>query len=330
MDKKKILLCLTALLPLAGIAVALFTGRYDISVSEIVEILLKGYTNLTIKETLVWEIRLPRALLGVIAGAGLAGAGAALQGLFHNPLVDSNLLGVSSGAGFGAALAIVLFNGTAPIYFFSIFFSIVAVVLCGLIAGIYKRTDKVTIVLAGVIIATIFSALISFLKHVADPYDQLPSLIFWLMGSLARADYNSLLFASIPILIGTGGLFAIRWRINIVSLGDRDAAALGINTGLTKSLIILFSTMATAGAVSVCGIIGWIGLIVPHIGRMIFGNDNRVLIPVSIFFGGFFLIFIDSVGRVITGSELPLNILISLIGGPFYIWLLKKTRGGKW
>ncbi len=330
MDRKKILIALTALLPLAGIMIALFTGRYGISVGEVIDILAGGYSNTTIKETLIWEIRLPRALLGVIAGAGLAGAGAALQGLFHNPLVDSNLLGVSSGAGFGAALAIVLFSSTAPIYFFSVFFSIVAVVLCALIAGIYKRTDKVTIVLAGVIISTIFSALISFLKHVADPYDQLPSLIFWLMGSLARADYNSLLFASIPIITGLTGLIAIRWRLNIVSLGDKDAAALGVNTGFTKALIIVFSTMATAGAVSVCGIIGWIGLIVPHIGRMVFGNDNRILMPVSILFGGFFLIFIDSVGRVITGSELPLNILISLIGGPFYIWLLKQTRGGKW
>jgi len=330
MSRKKILLILMAVLPIIGVLIALFTGRYGISVREVVDILAGGYSNTSIKETLIWEIRLPRALLGVMAGAGLAGAGAALQGLFHNPLVDSNLLGVSSGAGFGAALAIVLFNGTVPVYFFSIFFSIIAVALCALIARIYKSTDKVTIVLAGVIISTIFSALISFLKHVADPYDQLPSLVFWLMGSLARADYSSLLFAAFPIVIGLAGLIAIRWRINIISLGDKDAATLGIHTGFTKAFIILFSTMATAGAVSVCGIIGWIGLVVPHIGRMIFGNDNRILIPASILFGGFFLIFIDSVGRMITGSELPLNILISLIGGPFYIWLLKKTRGGRW
>ena len=178
--------------------------------------------------------------------------------------------------------------------------------------------------------SSVFSALISFLKYVADPYDQLPTIVFWLMGSLANADYHEIAVSLLPITIGVLGLLALRWRINVLSLGDKEARALGLNIRVYRVAVVIFTTLATAGAVSVSGIIGWIGLVIPHIGRMVVGNDNRYLIPASMSIGACFMILIDNIGRMITGSELPLSILTALVGGPFYVYLLRRTKGGGW
>ncbi len=322
-------------MPLIFMFSSLFIGRYPISFSAIMKVLYMKISGVDFNipdvfVSVIWDIRVPRAILGALVGGSLAISGAALQGLFHNPLVDSGILGVSSGAGFGAALAIVLFNNVFLIYIFSFGFSILAVFMSYMIGRIYKTAPNVMLVLGGVVVSSVFSALISFLKYVADPYNQLPTIVFWLMGSLAAADYGDVLIAAIPILIGTTGLIAIRWRINVLSMGDKEARSLGINTTVNKGIIIVCTTLATAGAVSVCGIIGWVGLVIPHIGRMIVGNDNKILIPVSLSLGACFLILIDNISRIITGSELPLSILTALIGGPFYIYLLKKTKGGSW
>ncbi len=315
--------------------VSLLVGRYPVSITTVIEVLWCRMTFqpcqvADIYQTVVWDIRLPRIILGAMVGGCLAISGAAFQGLFRNPLVSSSILGVSSGAGFGAALAIILFNQVAATYTFAFGFGILAVVLSYLIGRVYNATPTIMLVLGGVIVSSVFSALISLLKYLADPMDQLPAIVFWLMGSLASARFSNILVAGIPMLIGTAGLIAVRWRINVLSMGDREAHTLGINTSLNKGILIACATLATAGAVCVSGIIGWVGLVIPHIGRMLVGNDNRVLIPVSFALGASFLVIVDDLGRLLTGAEIPLGILTALVGGPFFVYLLKKTKGGGW
>lgn len=333
--KQKTIYLVLIVLPIIIIFFSLFVGRYPLSISEVINVLYGQVTGITddisaIVETVIIQIRLPRAVLGALVGGSLAISGAALQGLFRNPLVDSGILGVSSGAGFGAALSIILFNNIFMTYFLSFSFGIIAVFLSYFIGRVYKKTPGIMLVLGGVIVSSVFTALLSFLKYIADPLDELPEIVFWLMGSLATASYNDILIASFPIALGVIGLLSIKWRINVLSMGDKEAQSLGINTKLNKAVVIICSTIATTGAVCVSGTIGWIGLVIPHIGRMLVGNDNKLLIPASFSLGAFFLILIDNIGRVISASELPLSILSALVGGPFFVYLLKKTRGGDW
>jgi iron complex transport system permease protein len=279
----------------------------------------------------IWDIRLPRAILGAMVGASLAVSGASFQGMFRNPLVSSGILGVSSGAGFGASLAIVLFQGQPVyVYLFAFGFGLLAVFLAYLIGFTYKSTPTIMLVLGGVIVGAIFSSLISLVKYMADPYEQLPSIVFWLMGSLASARFSEILVSLIPMAAGVTGLFAMRWRLNVLSMGDQEAQSLGVNIFVTKGLAILFATIATAGAVCVSGIIGWVGLVIPHIGRMIVGNNNVYLVPVSMSIGAAYLVLVDNLARTLTSSEIPLGILTSLIGAPFFVYLLKKTKGRDW
>lgn len=333
--KKKVIFLILLLCPLGFIFLSLFVGRYPIPFSVAARLLwcklIFNDCNLPdMYKTIIWDIRLPRALLGALVGGSLAVSGAAFQGLFRNPLVSSGILGVSSGAGFGAALAILLFNSTANIYIFAFGFGGLAVLLSYMIGRIYNITPTITLVLGGVIVSSVFSSLLSFIKYVADPYDQLPAIVFWLMGSLASASYKDITVAGIPMILGIVGLLAVRWQINVLSMGDREARSLGLNTTLSKCLVIACATLATAGAVCVSGIIGWVGLVIPHIGRMLVGNDNRVLIPVSLSLGACFLILVDNIGRILTGSEMPLGILTALVGGPFFVYLLKQTKGKGW
>jgi len=335
MTRKRLILAILILGPLALIFISLFIGRYPVNVMGVVKVLAWKLAGISSDfpsefESIVWDIRLPRAVLGAMVGGALSISGAAFQGLFRNPLVNSGILGVSSGAGFGAALAILLFSSIAYTYVFAFGFGTLAVFLSYSIGRVYKTTPIIMLVLGGVVVSSIFSALLSFAKYVADPYNQLPTIVFWLMGSLASPRYRDITLAGIPMLIGVTGLFAVRWRINVLSMGDKEARTLGINTSLTKVIIIICATLATAGAVCVSGIIGWVGLVMPHIGRMLVGNDNKVLIPASLSLGACFLIVVDNVGRVISGSEIPLGILTALVGGPFFVYLLKKTKGGGW
>jgi iron complex transport system permease protein len=186
------------------------------------------------------------------------------------------------------------------------------------------------LVLGGVIVSSVFSALISFAKYVADPYEQLPTIVFWLMGSLASARIEDIAIAGIPMILGMLGILAVRWQVNVLSMGDKEARTLGVNTRLIRGIIIVSATLATAGAVCISGVIGWIGLVIPHISRMLAGNDNKILLPLSVSLGACFLILVDNLGRIITGSEIPLGILTALVGGPFFVYLLKKTKGGGW
>jgi len=321
--------------PFLIILVSLLIGRYPVDMATVLNILGCRLTMQPcyiedIYQTVVWDIRLPRAILGAMVGGCLAISGAAFQGLFRNPLVSSGILGVSSGAGFGAALAIILFHKVAAIYTFAFAFGILAVILSYLISKVYNGTPTIMLVLGGVIVSSVFSALLSLAKYLADPMNELPAIVFWLMGSLASARYSDIMIAGIPMLIGVAGLILVRWRINVLSMGDREAHSLGLNITINKGVVIACATLATAGAVCVSGIIGWVGLVIPHIGRMLVGNDNRVLIPVSFSLGATFLVIVDDFGRMLTGSEIPLGILTAILGGPFFVYLLKKTKGGGW
>ncbi len=319
--------------PLVLVFISVFLGRYPISVAEIFTLLLSPFTGHHIDAThlsVILYVRLPRVLLGAMVGGSLAVSGAAFQGLFRNPLVSSGMLGVSSGAGFGAALALILFKDFFYVYPFAFGFGLLAVFLCFFIGRMTASTQSITLVLGGVIVGSIFSALISFLKYVADPFDELPAIVFWLMGSLSRAEYSQILTAGIPMALGSGGLMVIRWRLNVLAMGDKEAHALGIRVNIDRIFIIACATLATAGAVCVSGVIGWVGLVVPHMGRMIIGNNNRDLIPVTFSMGATFLVLVDDISRLITSSEMPLGILTALIGGPFFIYLLKQTKGREW
>lgn len=317
------------LLPLLCIAAALLAGRYSISLNDIVKTVFNPSQATLENFRVIWYLRLPRSVAAAMCGAALAVSGAAFQGVFRNPLVNSGLLGVSNGAGFGACVAIIFLGGGIYTYALSFAFALLAVMLSYFSGRVCKATTSVTLILGGVIVSSFFSALISIMKYMADPYSQLPSITFWFMGSFADINYTHL-YAFIPMTLGMLLIFLSRWRINVLSMGDKEAAALGVDVKKYKLLIIGGATLATASAVCISGTIGWVGLVVPHIGRMIVGNNNVKLIPVSISLGACFLTLMDILSRNIMTSEIPIGILCALIGTPFFVYLLKKTRGGGW
>lgn len=322
-------------LPLIFFIGTICVGRYSISIEAVFKSFWTALTgaDLGIDEktfTVVMEIRFQRGIQGLLVGASLAASGACFQSLFRNPLVSSGMLGVSNGAGFGAALSILLFNSMVMTSVFSFSFGILAVILAYLVGKVSGGTPTITLVLGGTIIQSIFSALLSLLKYVADPYSELPAITFWLMGSLASTKSTELVFSAIPMLVGIAGMLLFRWRLNVLSMGDREAKTLGLNVGLNKGIIVGFATLATAGAVCISGVIGWVGLVVPHMCRMIIGSDNKWLIPASISIGACFTVFVDTLCRTISGAEIPLGIVTAIVGGPFFIYLLKKTKGKNW
>jgi len=331
---KKVFLILMAIPFLLGF-VALLIGRYGVSGPEAFHALWAMMSGNPVEinsnaALIITEIRFPRIITGIAVGASLAVSGAAFQGLFCNPLVNSGILGVSAGAGFGAALSILIFGQGNATFLLAFLFGCVAVGMSYLVGRAYGNTSTIMLVLGGTVVSSIFGALISFLKYTADPFNQLPAITFWLMGSLASASREHLLLTLIPMVAGITGLYALRWRLNILSMGDMEAQSLGINVPLTKGAVVVCATLATAGAVCVSGIVGWIGLIIPHIARMIFGSDNKIVIPASISLGAGFMILVDTLSRSMTGSEIPLGIITAILGGPFFIYLLKKTKGGGW
>ena len=215
----------------------------------------------------------------------------------------------------------------AAIQLSALLFGILAIALAYFISRVYRSTPTLMLVLSGVVVGAIFSALISLIKYVADPYQKLPAIVFWLMGSLSAASTSDLIAAAPPILLGSLGLLLVRWRINILSLGDEEARSLGVRTDLLKGIIIACATLVTAVGVSVSGIIGWVGLVIPHVGRMLVGPDHRVLLPASVALGAGYLVLIDDLARTITTAEIPLGILTALVGAPFFAYLLRRTKG---
>lgn len=316
------------ILPIFLFFLAFLLGRYPISPIEVVSTILSPIipqlsTSQTIS-TIVFDIRLPRIIAAMVVGAALAMAGVAFQGIFKNPLVSSDLLGVSNGAGFGAAIAILMSASSAIIQVMAFLFGIISVAMTYLISKAYRAGGILVLVLSGVAISAFFNALISGVKFIADPDDKLPEIVYWLMGSIATVTVEDLLMIFIPILIGGVILFLLRWRMNLLAMGDEEAQSLGLNPSRTRLLIIVGCTLLTSAAVSISGIIGWIGLVIPHMARMIVGSDNKILLPASLSLGASFLLLIDTVSRVALTIEIPIGILTAIIGVPVFLYLLRK------
>ena len=322
------------LLPVVLFLVSLTLGRYPISTGEVVRVLLSPvFTGIAadipeIAQRLILQIRLPRILAALLIGASFGATGTAFQAIFKNPLVDSNILGVTSGAGFGAALGILLMGSPFEIQLLAFGFGLAAVSLSFFGSRLYKATPLLVLTLMGILVGSLFNSLTSLLKYVADPLNTLPAITFWLLGSLTSITWNNIPGLALVTLIGLVFLWLVRWRLNILSLGDQEAQSLGVNPVFMKMMIILFATFMTAVAVSVSGVIGWVGLVIPHAGRLIIGPDHKQLLPVSIGLGAAFMIVIDNIARALLPGELPLGVLTGLVGVPLLIVLLRRNRTG--
>ncbi|OPZ60198.1 MAG: putative ABC transporter permease protein [Deltaproteobacteria bacterium ADurb.Bin510] len=306
--------------------VSLGLGRYQVSPPQVVEALFRPDGGLA--ATLIWQVRLPRVLLALMVGAGLGVAGAAFQGVFRNPLVAPDILGVAAGGGFGAALALLLGLSQALVQLSAFGFGLLAVSLTFLIARLDDRLSTFSLVLAGVIVGSFFAALISLLKYVADSYAKLPAIVFWLMGSLAGVRPAELGMSAPLILGGIVLLILLRWRFNLLSLGSETAQSLGLNTRRLYTVIVVCATLITAAIVAIAGVIGWVGLVVPHLCRLLLGADHRRLLPASALMGASFMLLVDDAARCLSSQEIPLGIVTALIGAPFFVYLLKR-RGGE-
>ncbi|AMD16719.1 ABC transporter permease [Methanobrevibacter sp. YE315] len=327
-SKEIISIVLLIFLPIILFFASFLLGRYPVSPIDVINtILCPIFPQLEVSPTIttiVYEIRLPRIIAAIVVGAALSMAGAAFQSIFKNPLVSPDLLGVSNGAGFGAALAILISGAGVVTQIFAFVFGIISVSITYLISRAYKAGGILILVLSGVAISAFFNSLISAIKFIADPDDKLPEIVYWLMGSLASVNLDKLIMILIPIIIGTIILMALRWHMNLLAMGDEEAQSLGLNPTRVRLLIIAGCTLLTSAAVSISGIIGWVGLVIPHMTRMIVGPDNRVLIPASLSLGASFLLLVDNISRALISIEIPIGILTAIIGVPIFLYLLKK------
>lgn len=322
--------CCWLLAVVAVLATSLMTGAFPLTPSQIWT-LIASPTSLHHSPQLAvvfWQIRLPRILAALLIGAGLSGAGAVYQGMFRNPLVSPDILGVSAGAGVGACLAILLELPMIAVQAMAFSGGLLIVTLVNLTARFARTHDAVlALVLTGIAWGTLSGAAISLIKTLADPYTQLPSITFWLLGGLSSVMPADLAGAGVGIVVGLLPLLLLRWRLNLLSLPDDEAQMLGINVRRLRAFAILCATLVTASAVSMAGIIGWIGLVVPHVSRLLVGSSYQRLLPATLFFGGLFLLCTDTLARAFSQAELPLGIITAFIGAPFFILLL--IRGQK-
>jgi iron complex transport system permease protein len=319
-------------LPIFVFILSLTLGRYHVSLGEIVTLFASklGLSHAVLPEnvsTVILNVRLPRIAAAMMIGAGLSMAGGAYQGMFRNPLVSPDILGASAGAGFGAALGIMLSKSVFITQILALGFGLAAVLVTYMLAGRLRRGDPTLfLVLTGILVGTVFTSLISILKVLADPYDKLPAITFWLMGSLAAVNRHDLLILAGPMVVGGLALILVRWHLNPLSFGEEEAQAMGAETGKLRVVVIGACTLITASAVSVAGIIGWVGLIIPHLARGMVGPDYSKLLPVSGVIGGVYLLLVDDLARLAGPLELPLGVLTALIGAPFFMFLLARTR----
>jgi iron complex transport system permease protein len=314
--------------------VALGVGQFPIGPVQIVEVLssrLLGWPSEVPDAiaTVILQVRLPRIAAALVVGAAFAAAGAAYQGLFRNPLVSPDILGVSAGAGLGAVFGIFLSLPVLGIQLLAFVFGIATVGLVYLVGSAVRGRDPVLVlVLAGVVLGTLAASMISLLKVLADPYDQLPAITFWLLGSLAATTPADVLGALPLVLLGLVPLHLLRWRMNLMALGDEEAEALGVNARRLRLLFIVAATLMTAAVVAISGIIGWVGLIMPHIARMLVGPNFDRLLPSAMLLGAGYLLIVDTLARTIAVTEVPLGILTACLGAPFFLWLLARGREG--
>jgi iron complex transport system permease protein len=319
----------------AALALALAVGPYPLHLADVTRTILRALGRATglpaPGEIAFGRVRLPRVVAGLVVGAALSGAGATYQTLFRNPLVSPDILGVATGAGLGAVVGILLSLPVAGIQALAFAGGLATVAVVYLIAAALRGHDRtLVLVLGGVVVGALAGACISLVKIMADPYDQLPAITFWLLGSLAGVKMSDLAVAAPLVVAGLVPLVLYRWRIGVLSLGDDEARALGVDVGRLRGLVIAAATLMTASVVAIAGVIGWIGLMMPHIARMLIGPNFARLLPASMLLGAAFMLIVDTAARSIARVETPLGILTAVIGAPFFLWLLargKKTWG---
>ena len=323
------------ILPLPVAVYAIGLGRYEIPPGKVVQALYEYAVTShqenfepTIEYNLVTRIRLPRIAAAMLIGASLGVTGAAFQGIFRNPLVDSNILGVTSGAGFGAALMLLLHAGPFYVQLAAFGFGMVAVLLAFFVSRLYYSAPLLVLTLVGILIGSFFGSLTSLLKYVADPLDTLPAITYWLLGGLTGVTRADIPMLMIVTLGGMGTLWLVRWRLNVLSLGDAEARALGLHPARLKLVIIACSTLMTAVAVSVGGVIGWVGLVIPHAARTMVGPDHQRLIPASMSMGAVFLLVIDTMSRTLWATEIPLGVFTGIVGVPLLLVVLRVNKTG--
>lgn len=304
-------------------------GKYPIDPVTLVKVLLAKGIDIPRSwpsqvETVLFNVRMPRVLMGSIIGGGVACAGAAYQGIFQNPMSSPDILGASNGAGFGAALGLYFSIGYKGVSICAFVFGLLAVSLVCLVGQKVKANPTLGLILAGIMVGSIFNAGVSFLKLVADPTNTLPAITYWLMGSLASIRVQDAVFAGPMILIGMVPIIFLRWRINVLTMGDEEARTLGVNAKYVRIGVIVCATLITSSAVSVSGMIGWVGLVIPHCARMIVGNDYRIMLPAAILLGSSFMLVVDNFARMLTTSEIPIGILTAFVGAPFFLYLILK------
>lgn len=309
------------------LAISLMLGRFSLSLREIWQLLLSRIMQVEASwqngaENVLFQIRLPRIAVAAMVGAALSVAGVAYQGMFRNPMVSPDILGASSGAGFGAALAILLGAGYFGISLTAFIFGMIAVFLAWIMSRFSKTNQTLAMILAGMMTASLFSAATSFVKLIADTQQQLPAITYWLMGSLSAAKQKDVLFLLIPTAIGMIPLFLLRWRLNLLTLGEEEAQTMGVHTRTLRLIVIICATLLTSASVAVSGMIGWIGLVIPHFCRMLFGYDYCRLIPGAAVFGAAFLVLVDDIARLVASSEIPLGILTAFVGAPIFFYLI--------
>lgn len=318
---------------LAVLLGSLLVGRYALSPGQLVHMLWTrisgGAADWPISDDkVVFAVRLPRVAAAALVGAALAVSGAAYQGMFRNPMVSPDILGASTGAGFGAAVAILLGAGYFGISVAAFCCGLLAVAAAWLVSRLSKADQAVSLILAGMMISSLFSAGTSFVKLVADTQQQLPAITYWLMGSLSSIKDKDVVFLAIPVALGMIPLFFLRWRMNLLTVGEEEAQSMGVNTRRLRGAVIVCATLLTSASVAVSGMIGWVGLVIPHFCRMLFGYDYRRLIPAGALFGAAFLLAVDDIARLVTTGELPLGILTAFVGAPLFLYLI-ATGGGR-
>ena len=318
-------------LPFAAAIIALGIGRMSIAPGEVLDVLRAnlsgGHAANELAEKTIMQLRLPRIILAVLVGAGLSVSGCAFQSLFANPLATPDTLGVASGAAFGAALGILLGFDLIGIQIMGLAMGGAAVALTWLAGSGRDRGGLSYIVLSGIMIGSPFSALISFIKFAADAESQLPAITYWLMGGLDKANYHTLALGAPVIIAGIILFILIRWRMNLLPLSDDEAKASGVDIRLLRAVTVVAATAITASCVSMCGQVGWVGLLIPHMCRMVFGNNHLSIVPASVSFGAVFMIIVDTMARSISAAEIPVSILTAIIGAPVFIILMRRSGG---
>ena len=322
-----LLLLVLVVVNLAAAIGVLTLGRFHVGLPSLLDLALGGGPNVNSEiEHVIGNIRFPRVVAASLVGGALSVAGASYQSLFRNPLVSPGVLGASSGAGFGAALAILLGLGATGLQGLAFVFGLLAVLGAWSVSRMTRRDQVLALVLGGIIVSALFSAGVSILKYLADPDRELPAITFWLMGGLNGVRHVDLPALVAPILTCAVVLWLLRWQLDAVTFGEETAKSLGTNVTWLRAGVIVCATVLTAVSVSIAGVIGWVGLIVPHVTRMLFGPQHRLLIPVSFLLGSLFLIGVDTISRTLLEAEIPLGILTALLGAPFLAWLLMGNR----